>query len=99
MITVVAKFQAQPGKEAELQAAFEDLLKGVREKEAGSTLVYALHTLDSDPAVFLFYEQYASAEAFAAHGQTEHMRALFGKLGGLLAGRPVIERYTQIAGL
>jgi quinol monooxygenase YgiN len=49
----------------------------------------------------MFYEQYSSQEAFDAHGKTAHMAAMGGKLrdGGLLAGRPSIERYTQIAGV
>ncbi len=98
MLTVIAKLQAVPGKEAELRAAFEEMVGKVKENEPG-VVAYSLHTSDSDPTLFMFYEQYASAEAFEAHGKTDHMRAMGAKLAGLLGGRPVIERYTQIAGV
>ena len=99
MITIVATLKAQPGKEAELQAALEEMIPQVREKEAGKVTAYALHTRDDDPSTFLFYEQYASADALAAHGTTDHMKALGAKLAGLLAGRPEIGRYTQVASI
>ena len=99
MITIVAKLQAQPGKEGELRAALTEMVAAVKEKEAGAVPAYSLHVSDSDPTVFLFYENYRDAAAFEAHGKTDHMRALGAKLAGLLAGRPVIERYTKIAGV
>lgn len=75
------------------------MVANVKKSEAGAVTRYSLHTSDADATTFMFYEQYADAGAFQAHGQTEHMRAMGSKLGGLLAGRPVIERYTQIAGV
>ncbi|MCL4231946.1 MAG: antibiotic biosynthesis monooxygenase [Dehalococcoidia bacterium] len=97
MITIVAKLQAAPGKEGELRAVLAEMVGKVRAGEPG-VVNYSLHTADNDPTLFMFYEQYASAEAFDAHGKTDHMRAMGGKLAGLLGGRPVIERFTQIAG-
>lgn len=97
MITIVAKLQAQPGKEAELRAALTEMVAAVKEKEAGAVPTYSLHVSDTDPTTFLFYEVYRDAEAFEAHGKTDHMRALGAKLAGLLGGRPVIERFTRIA--
>jgi len=99
MITIVASLKAQPGKEEELKAALTEMVGQVREKEAGKVTSYTLHTKDDDPSTFLFYEQYRDAEAFAAHGTTDHMKALGAKLGGVLAGRPEIGRYTQIAAI
>lgn len=99
MITIVAKLQANPGKEAELRAAFTEMVANVKKHEAGKAVTYSLHTSDTDPTLFMFYEQYANAEAFQAHGQTDHMKAMGAKLAGALAGRPVIERYTKIAGI
>lgn len=97
MITVVAKLQANAGKEDELRAVLTEMVGNVKAQEAGKVPAYSLHTSDTDPTMFLFYEQYADAAAFDAHGKTDHMRAMGAKLGGLLAGRPVIERYTEIA--
>ena len=99
MITIVAKLQAAPGKEQELRAILTEMVGNVKAKEAGKVTSYSLHTSDADPTLFLFYEQYADADALTAHGTTDHMKAMGAQLGGLLAGRPVIERYTQIAGI
>lgn len=99
MITLVAKLQATAGKEDELKAVLSEMVGNVKEKEAGKATAYSLHVSDEDPTLFMFYEQYSSAEALDAHGKTEHMAAMGGKLRGLLAGRPVIERYTQVAGV
>jgi len=99
MITIVAKLQANAGKEDELRTVLTEMIGNVRKNEAGKALAYSLHTADNDPTLFMFYEQYADADAVTAHGQTDHMKAMGAKLGGLLAGRPVIERYTWIAGV
>ena len=98
MITIVAKLQANEGKQDELKAILSEMVGKVKENEPGVP-TYSLHVADDDPTMFLFYEQYSSADAFAAHGTTDHMKAMGSKLGGLLAGRPVIERYTQVAGV
>lgn len=97
MITIVAKLQAAPGKEEELKAALTKMVAAVKANEAGAVPTYSLHVAKDDPSMFLFYEQYASAEAQDAHGKTSHMAELGASLRGNLAGRPVIEAYTQIA--
>jgi quinol monooxygenase YgiN len=97
MITVVAKLQAVTGKEDQLRAVLTEMVGNVKKHEAGKVPTYSLHTSDADPTLFLFYEQYADAEGLAAHSQTDHMKAMGASLAGLLAGRPVIERYTRIA--
>jgi quinol monooxygenase YgiN len=73
------------------------MVGNVKKHESGAVPTYSLHVADNDPTLFLFYETYRDAEASAAHGQTDHMKAMGAKLGGLLAGRPTIERYTRIA--
>ena len=97
MITIVAKLQANPGKEGELEAVLKKMVAAVKQNESGKVPTYSLHTAKDDPTLFMFYEQYADADAFAAHGQTEHMKEMGGSLRGLLAGRPVIEQYESIA--
>ncbi len=99
MITIVAKLQAAPGKEAEVESAFRTMVAAVKANEKGPVVSYSLHRLDSDPTTFLFYEQYADEAALAAHGKSEHMATLNGALRGNLAGRPTIERYTKLTGL
>ncbi|MBK6661433.1 MAG: antibiotic biosynthesis monooxygenase [Thermoflexaceae bacterium] len=99
MLTIVAKLQAAEGKADELKAILLDMVGKVKENEAGAVPVYSLHESSTEPGLFLFYEQYRDADALAAHGKTEHMAAMNGSLKGLLGGRPVIERYVQVAGV
>ena len=99
MITIIAKLQANPGKENELRAVLTEMVSQVKQHEAGKVLTYSLHTSNDDPTMFLFYEQYVDADALEAHGKTDHMSDMGGKLRGVLAGRPVIEHYAQIAGV
>ena len=98
MITIVAKLKAAEGKQDQLKAALTTMVEKVKANEPG-VKSYSLHVADNDPAVFMFYEQYADAAAFEAHGKTDHMNELGASLQGLLAGRPEIERYTFIAGV
>lgn len=99
MITVVAKLPVTPGKEEEVEAAFKTMVAAVKANEKGPVVTYSLHKSVNEPGVYLFYEQYESEDAIAAHGKSEHMAALNGALKGNLAGRPTIERYTKIAGI
>lgn len=101
MLTVVAKLQAAPGKEDQLRAALEKMVAAVKEHEKGRAVAYSVHVSQDDPATFMFYEQYADQDAMEAHRTTEHMGWLNAAIrdGQLLAGRPVIERYTKIGGV
>jgi quinol monooxygenase YgiN len=98
MITIVAKLQAQPGKEEEMKAALTRMVEAVDASEP-DVRAYSLHQVDDEPATFYFYEQYGSPEALAGHRETEHMRALGAALRDLSAGRPEITRMTQITGV
>lgn len=77
------------------------MVQNVKANEAGKAVAYSLHTADKEPGLFMFYEQYADKAALDAHGTTGHMKAMGQKLaeGKLLAGRPSITFYTQIAGV
>lgn len=99
MVGVVAKLRVQDGKGADFEAAAKDMIAAVKANEAGKTLVYSLHKSQADPNLYVFYELYAAPEALAAHGTTDHMKAFGGKIGGLLAGAPEIERLDVVASL
>ena len=98
MITVIAKLQAQPGKEDQMKAELVKMVQAVSANEP-EVVNYSLHQSDDDPTVFYVYEQYASAEAQQAHGQSEHMKALGTVMRDVAAGRPEIMRMTQVAGI
>ncbi len=99
MLGVVAKIPVQDGKGAEFEAAAKEMIAAVKANEAGKALIYSLFRSQENPNVYVFIEQYANADALAAHGTTDHMKAFGGKIGALLAGRPEIERLDLVASL
>ncbi len=95
VFTVVAKLRARSGREAELAALLERQVAAVRANEP-DCLVYRLHRLDDDPAVFLFYEQYRSPAAFDAHRKAPHLAAFQGERKDLVAGPADVEIYRAL---
>ena len=94
-ITVVATFQAKPGKEAELKQALIGLLAPTR-REAGC-INYDLHVLPEDPANFLFYENWTSKAHLDAHLQSAHLKALLPRVPELAVAMPDIRIWERIA--
>jgi quinol monooxygenase YgiN len=93
-VTVVATFQARPGKEAELRAALTGLLAPTRQ-EAGC-LNYDLHQSPEDPARFLFHENWTTKEALDAHLKSAHIAALVPRVGELCTAFPEIKIWERI---
>jgi len=81
--SMFVKLTAQPGKRAELLAAFAPMLDAVA-AEPG-TLVYSINTDDADADVVWVFEQYADDAALASHSSSDAMKALMGTMGPLLA--------------
>jgi quinol monooxygenase YgiN len=94
-ITVVATFQARPGKAAELQKALISLVVPTH-KEAGC-LNYDLHVSPEDPAKFLFHENWTSKAHLDAHLQSTHVQVLLPRLDELAVGFPEIKIWEKIA--
>jgi autoinducer 2-degrading protein len=69
MITVLARFKMQPGKESEALETLRDMATAVEASEPGA-LVYAMHRGQVDPLEIYTYEVYADHAAFAAHRKT-----------------------------
>jgi len=95
-VAAVAQLTAAEGKRDELVAVLRDMVKAVGDGEP-DTLVYALHTDDSDESTVWFYELYASADALAAHSGGTALKEAGGRLRGLVAGPPVVRRLTPQA--
>ena len=92
-IAIIAKLKVAKGKEAEFEAAMLGLIADVRAKEPGNQL----YTLCKDAeGNYLMMELYDSAEAIAAHGQSEHFKASGKKFAGVMAGAPEIQRFEVI---
>ena len=94
-ITVVATFEARPGREADLKAALIALVAPTR-KEMGC-LNYDLHASPEDPAKFLFHENWSSKAALDAHMETAHIKALLPRVDELCAAFPEIKIWEKIA--
>lgn len=73
-VTLVATFQARPGKETELRKLLEGLVAPTR-KENGC-INYDLHVAEDEPGRFLFYENWTSHAAIDGHGETPHIKSL-----------------------
>jgi quinol monooxygenase YgiN len=94
-ITVVATFQARPGKENELRSALIGLLSPTR-KESGC-INYDLHASPEESAKFLFHENWTSKAALDAHLQSAHIKALLPHMDELCVGMPEIKIWEKIA--
>jgi quinol monooxygenase YgiN len=94
-ITVVAAFQARPGKETELKTALLGLVAPTR-KEAGC-LNYDLHISPEDPAKFLFHENWTTKAHLDAHLKSAHIQVLLPRVDELCVAFPEIKIWEKIA--
>jgi len=94
IITVVATFQAKPGKENELRFALMGLLAPTR-KEAGC-VNYDLHSSPEDPAKFLFHESWTGKAALDAHLQSPHVQRLLPRVNELCVAFPEIKIWEKV---
>ncbi|MBI4638046.1 MAG: antibiotic biosynthesis monooxygenase [Candidatus Rokubacteria bacterium] len=94
-LTVVARIFPKPGKEAEVETLLRTMAAVVRRAEE-DCLVYRPHRSAKDPAVFLFYEQYRSGEAFELHRSAPHLRESREQLRALVAKPTEVEIYRAL---
>jgi quinol monooxygenase YgiN len=85
-LTIVATFQAKPEAAAELVEKLQELAVVTRQ-EAGC-LSYRPYVAPEDPTAVVMVEQWADADAIAAHNKSEHLRA-FGHVAAELLTAPV----------
>jgi len=94
-ITVIATFQARPGKEAELKKALISLVEPTHQ-EAGC-INYDLHVSADDAAKFLFHENWTSKAHLDAHLQSAHIKTLLPRVDELCVAFPEIKIWERIA--
>lgn len=95
MLTIVAEVTAKPGCEERLR---EELLRCVEPTRAEEGCVqYLLHVSADRPGHFLFYENWASREAFDQHMATPYLRRLVSLIPELVEGEPRIATFERIA--
>ncbi|MBN3573438.1 putative quinol monooxygenase [Vibrio neptunius] len=94
MINLTATFHAKAGKESVLQSLLVAMLEPTR-NEPGC-LRYDLLIDSSNPAIFMFQEQFTDKQAFEEHCQQAHFLKLLDSLEGLLEQEPTITFYDQL---
>ena len=90
MIGIVVTLEVQDGKQADFEGVFKDLMAKVKANEP-DCIWYQLFKSKTSATTYTMLEQYASAEALAAHGKTDHFLAAQPSLGACLASAPNIE--------
>lgn len=95
-LTIHALIKAKEGKEERIRQALLAMLEPTR-AEAGCE-AYILHRSKEDSTAFLFYETWASQEAFQAHLETPHFKNLVAtaEKDGLFAEPPQITQWEKI---
>ena len=93
-LTVVATFEARPGRQVELRDALLGLLAPTR-KETGC-LAYDVHQSAENPAKFLFYETWLNQAAIDAHMKSPHITALLPRVGELCVEFPQIKIWNKL---
>ena len=94
-LTVVARVRAKAGKEDEVQQTLLALVAPTR-AEPGC-LNYDLHQSLDDPALFLFYENWASKPHLEAHAQSAHIQAFRARAVALLAEPVEIKFFRMVS--
>jgi quinol monooxygenase YgiN len=93
-LTILARVRAKPGQEARLLQELKRLPAATRAEEG--CVSYDLHQSQSDPALFVFYENWANQAALNAHFETRYLQA-FLKLAPDLAEGPLdITKWTIV---
>jgi quinol monooxygenase YgiN len=93
-VTVIATFQARPGKETELRTVLLGLLAPTR-KESGC-VNYDLHQSSESTGRFLFHENWSSKAHLDAHLQSPQIQALLPRVDELCLAFPEITTWENI---
>ena len=95
MLTVVAKVRAKHGSEEQVLAELQKLVTETR-KENGC-LNYDLHRSQTEPAVFMFYENWTDRAALDAHAASPHMKAWGAKQPDMLAHGVEVNLFDMVS--
>ncbi|MCH8814447.1 MAG: antibiotic biosynthesis monooxygenase [Chloroflexi bacterium] len=74
MVTILAQFRINEGKEAEAEAAIKAMVSAVEKNEPGA-LLYVMNRSKEDPLEITVFEMYKDGEAAGTHSASEHMGA------------------------
>lgn len=86
-VTVIARLLAKPESADVVKRELHKLIAPTRE-EAGC-IEYRLHQDNANPAIFIFYENWADGDCLEKHKQTDHYLSCFGTIEGLIMDKAV----------
>ena len=95
-INVVATFKAKQGMESRVREALERAVAPTLSEDTNRG--YLLHQGIQDPAIFVLYEGWTSAEALDEHLKKPHLQQLVKDLDGTLDHPFEVTTLRQIAG-
>ena len=95
MIGAVAELTVKEGSQAEFEKVAAELEQAVNANEPG-ILYYKLFKVQGEATKYVFMEQYADAEAVAAHRAAEHFKRLGKAMGPFLAEPPKVTRMDKV---
>jgi len=95
MVILTAILKAQQGKGDVIAQAFKKHAP-MFQKDPG-TITYAVHRKADDPDTFLIYERYENKAAFDAHVASTRFKELGSLTNPVLAGKPEIIFYKEVA--
>lgn len=87
-VTVVAKVTAKDGAMEAVQAELLKMIAPTRKEEG--CIEYRLHQDSSDPAVFLFYENWENRACLDQHMNSPHFRAYVAAVADLIVDKSVL---------
>jgi quinol monooxygenase YgiN len=93
-LTVVALFKAGPGNEAKVRQALSALLVPTRGEKG--CLNYDLHLSETDPALFMFHENWISKDHLERHLQSKHVQKALEVVIPLLANPAQITLWEKL---
>jgi len=93
-LTVLARVRAKAGQESRLRQELLALVAPTRAEKG--CINYDLHQSQTDPAVFVFYENWTSQAALDAHTQSPHLQAYLKLIPEIADGPPAITKWTKV---
>ena len=93
-VIVIASATAASGQEAELEAALREAAGPTREQPG--CVEFSLYRSGASKSTIVGFERWASEAEHQKHLQGAHIQRLMARMGGILAGPPVIVSYQVI---
>jgi quinol monooxygenase YgiN len=72
VFALVVRFDLRPGAAEDFDRLVAETVPLIREREPG-TLIYAVHQVEGEPGVRVFYELYRDRSAFGEHERQPHV--------------------------